>query len=221
MACVITSIRDEASHEDVELARVLQRTVLMATALRTKAVTAWLKSELNGYPPDARLPVYRRGQNATLIAWMPGQGWAAAPISPTLAKELGDYELRTGVEALERDEAKRNPREPPRIEFDDEHLRAMQQRIGLDARLSLALPPNAVAEVLDTVRQTIVAWSDALLEAGVQGDGSVFSDSERHTASEVAEHLDELISEAHETAQRLVAERQNRHGGFLSRLFGR
>ncbi len=221
MACVITSIRDEASQEDVELARVLQRTVLMATALRTKPVTAWLKTELHGYPPDAPLPAYRQGHGATLIAWMPGQGWAAAPISPALASELDGYELRAGIESLERGEAERNPREPPRIDFDDERLNAMQQRIELDARLSLALPPNAVAEVLETVRLTVVAWSDALLDAGVQGDGSVFSDTERGTANEVAERLDEVISEAHEAAQRLVTERQSRRGGFLSRLFGR
>lgn len=218
MACVIAEIRDEGQSGG-RVAPLVQRAVLLATVLRTRHTLDWLKTELGGYAHDATLPNYRRGDGGVLIAWRPGDGWIQAPIAPALASRLSHFELRTGVEDLETQIEEQGPRGAARMEFDGDELAALQQEARLDTRLSLALPQTAIPTVLETVRQGVIAWANAMLEAGVEGEGSAFTREERARAEPVDADFHSLVEAAAEHARAQVAASSARRRGFLSRLF--
>lgn len=218
MACVIAEIRDEAQSGG-RVAALMQRAILLATVLRTRHTLDWLKTELGGYAHDATLPGYRRGGGGVLIAWRPGDGWIQAPVSPAMASRLAQFQLRTGVEALETQIEEQGPRGAARMEFDGDELAALQKEARLDTRLSLALPQTAIPTVLETARQGLIAWADAMLEAGVEGEGSAFSREERALAEPIDQGFDGLLKIAVERGRAQAAASSSRRRGFLSRLF--
>ncbi|WP_440997053.1 AbiTii domain-containing protein [Arhodomonas sp. SL1] len=219
MTCVVEAVRDQTRTAD-PVAPAVQRAILLARVLKADPVVQWLKSELNGYAPDAEPPVYRTGDGAVLIAWRPGDGWIQAPIGPNLEKAYAHFEIRTGVEALERKIREEGPRGAARVEFSEQELEEAKKAVQLDTKLCLALPQNAIPTALETVRQALLDWSSELLEQGIQGEGTSFTADERERAAAITEDFESIVANAHERARESVAASRQRRGLF-ARLFSR
>lgn len=210
-----------AQDDDEKVSEVLTRALSLSSILRQKPVTTWLKYELGGFDADAPLPEYRQKLTGTLVAWMPGQGWIEAPVSNEIRAEVSSFELRTGVRELERSYARNKRTGGQRLDLPDERLAELRERTHLDTRLNMAVPNEAVGQVVEAARVVVRLWAQALLEAGVPGDSKTFDAEHRQLAGTVSERLDEFIAMAAEEAPQRVAASRVQQGGFLSRLFGR
>jgi len=210
-----------AQDEDEKVSDVLTRALSLSSILRQKPVTAWLKSELGGFDAEAPLPDYRCKLSGTLVAWMPGQGWIEAPISNEVRAEVSEFELRDGIRELERSHIRNKRTGGQRLDLPENRLAELRQRTNLDTRLNMAVPNEAVGQVIEAARVVVRLWAEALVEAGLYKENNAFEAEDRQLALTVSERLSEFISMAAEEAPQRVAAARVQQGGFLSRLFGR
>lgn len=221
MASVIQSIHEQMQSKDANLALLVPRTVILASLLRQKNVATWLKRELEGYADGDVLPEYRRAENATLVAWMPGQGWIKAPVADQVSKKTSRFDLYDGIQQFEKNYAKIRKAGGQRIDPGEKQLKELQQLTNLDVQLCLAVPADAYARVLLAVRIAIGIWTKTLMHRGIEGKGMVFSNREREAAGSITERLDELLAEAGKEATRAAEAARASHGSILSRLLGK
>lgn len=221
MASMIESIREQAQDPDQELSALLGRSVFAATVLRETSVIAWMKAERDGFQNAEYVPDYRVGNDAGLLAWRPGLGWVEAPITDTQRQAISDFVLTTSLTELEAEYEEIVRNGGSRCPLDDQRKAEIRSLTNLDTDLCQVVPLMAVNRVMQTVRFAILYWSEALLEAGVQGQGSSFSAEERAAAAGVAERLEELLDRAQEAGTAAAAEMSTRKGSLLSRLLSR
>jgi len=221
MASIIESIHQHAQDPQHDLVDLLTRGIFAATALRESRFRAWLTCERDGYQPDQAIPLYRKGSDAVLLAWRPGLGWIEAPISEGQRKQVSTYALSAGIPALLEDYAEMLKKGGRRRTLSPEEQAAMAKLTNLDTELCQVIPAAVVTHAVLTARFGILKWSEALLEAGVRGQGSSFTAEERATATAVGGRFDELLAQAEEMASASVVRQGSKQPGFLSRLLGR
>lgn len=221
MGSLIESLHAQAEEPLADMADLVAKGLFAAKVLREGAASAWLKCERDGYDEADTLPAYRRGTAAKLLAWRPGVGWVEAPISDSMARAVADFALTESMADLAADQAQVRKAGGRRVTLDDQRQREIRALTNLDTDLCMVIPSGLAERVLSTVRIGIRLWAQALLEAGVRGQGSSFSAAEREAAAEVATRLETLLAQAEslEAEQRARAPEQRR--GLLSRLLHR
>jgi len=70
---LLQTVIDEASGNDVGVASLLRKVKVLAARTRTVALADWVSHELNGYPQDTPLPVYRGPIETGVRAQMGGE----------------------------------------------------------------------------------------------------------------------------------------------------
>jgi hypothetical protein len=221
MGSIIESLHEQSEEPQADMADLVARGLFAAKVLREGAVSAWLKCERDGYQSLDSVPAYRRGSNAKLLAWRPGVGWVEAPITDAMAQAVADFSLTESIADLAADQAQVRKAGGRRVTLADDRQREIRALTSLDTDLCMVIPSDQAERVLSTVRIGIRLWSQALLDAGVSGQGSSFTAEERKAASEVAGTLDALLEEAAKLEASLSASVSERRGGLLSRLLQR
>ncbi len=224
MASTIESIHQQTRDSEEPLTEVATRAVYLATVLRQKPVTDWLKCELRGYAEDDEPPAYRRHVKGTLVARLPGQGWIDAPVLDPLHDEVARTDLRESIHALEQLHARSRRTGNYRLEFPEKHQAELKTRVNLDSDLNLLLSSGSLGHILETLRLTIGFWTEDLLKAKLQGDGLSFRLEDRQAAAPLGERLDDYMQRAAAEASARVAAAQasaTANAGFFGRLIGR
>lgn len=218
MTSTVESIHEQALDSGSDLADVLSRAIYLASGLRQKPVTNWLKNELDGYTDPATLPAFRRDIPATIVAWFPGQGWAEIPLSESVKAKEGRTNIAAPVREIVRIHRDSRKTGGHRVDLDQEELAEMKRRLNYDTRLTLAVTHEQYARILETVRLVIAYWTADLMELGLTGDAVVFRDDARKQVAPVVERLDDYVSRACEEAPERVAAAKSRSRGLLGRL---
>lgn len=221
MTLVIHSIHEQASNLERGLEDLVSRAFFAASVLGQKPVRAWLKCERDGYAADDPVPGYRQNTRARLIAWFPGRDWVEAPISDELNDAVTAFALHEGIGAIERAYAESRKTVGQRLDLSEERQAELRRQVNMDCKLALAVPSLAFARTLEGVRLAIDLWSRQLIDAGVKGRGTSFSNEERAIAKELSEGLPDLLAEATAAADRQLAATEQRHSGLLTRLLGK
>ncbi|SEP09102.1 hypothetical protein [Aquisalimonas asiatica] len=217
MASVLETLRDRAVDNAANPGDVLADALFYATVLRQKPVCNWLKRERDGYPDTETVPDYRKGNDATLVAWRPGVGWIEAPITDGQRQASAIFTLREELPTIVRQEAQIRKAGGKRLDMPPHEEYRLQSQTSLSTRLSLVVPASAYVRVLTAVRGAIALWAEALLEAGVRGHGSSFSREDRAASEAVTAELEALLTRADNQAGHLLEQAQPR--SLLSRLF--
>lgn len=220
MASVIQLLHEQAQGDDTALAEMMPRALFAARVLRQQPVVDWMRLESSGYEGDVSLPPYRKGVCGTLVAWMPGQGWAEAPVNVKEVHGLSCSDLYESLSDLEEQYKKNRSSGGIRVDLSEDRQSELQQATGIQTRLALAVPSMAHAQALEAVRIIIGHWAQDLLDVDVKGDGMTFSEDERAAAEGVADKLEGYFEEATEQAREHVKAQADKPG-FFGRLFGR
>lgn len=221
MSLVIHSIYEQAGNLESGLDDLVSRAFFAASVLGQKPVRTWLKCERDGYAANEPVPGYRHNAKATLLSWFPGRGWAEAPISEELNDAVTAFDLHDGIGAIERAYVECRKTGAQRLDLSEERQAELQHLANIDSKLCLAIPSLAFARTVEGVRCAIGLWSRQLIDAGVKGRGTSFSNEERAIAKELGERLPDLLAEATATADRQLAATEPLRGGLLTRLLGK
>lgn len=221
MSSAAETLCEHARDDQEKISDLLSRAINLSAILRQKSVTSWLKQELGGFDPSTELPVYRQNLHGTLVAWMPGQGWIEAPVSNEMRQEVSEFELRDGIRELERAYARNRRAGGQRLDLSEERVAELQARTQLDTRLNMAVPNEAIGQVLESVRLVVGMWAQSLVDAGLAKESNQLTAEDRQTADELSAKLPEYMDQASEQALERMAAMKTKQGGFLSRMFGR
>jgi len=225
VSSVIETLIEETRDSSTYVGDLATRARFLASTLRQKPVSEWLRQELDGYPEDAPVPVpYRQTSGGVLVAWRPGMGWVEAPITDAVNERLSRFEIRDGIRDLESNamhQAGKRQMDIP-VELPEERQLELRVETRLDTRLALVVPARNLQVLLATLRLGIRRWAEGLAAAGLQGSGTSFSKEDRSVAAAITDELDSLIEAAHAEArqQQAKSESAGQAGSFFSRLLG-
>lgn len=221
MASSIEEIRELVDDPESDLAGLLSRAALLATALKQRQVATWIRHELSGYGEGDELPGYRQGACGTLVAWFPGQGWAEAPIERASVKDgLLCYAVYQPLPDVERAFNENSRTGGQRVDFTPERLAELQETTRLSTRLALAVPSQSFAMAVLGVREALRLWIDRLISLEAPRDAHKFSQTQCERAHPADEELPTLLGAATETARTAAATLKPRRKGLLGRLLG-
>lgn len=178
---IILKVQAEAQDRNVPLASILSRARIAARRLSLPGVPDWLEKETDGYGADDELPPYR-----IVECWHefrnPMRGWC--PIvhegaQPVVGLFQSVYELEELLHGAS-----------------SGYLTAARGPVRMDAYGSALTFPTRyrftsmeVSRALGMVRRLILDWTIALESAGVLGDGTMFTASERTEAYSVTQNF--------------------------------
>ncbi|MBA1149072.1 hypothetical protein H0Z60_18640 [Ectothiorhodospiraceae bacterium WFHF3C12] len=221
MSSAAETLCEHARDEQERVSDLLSRAINFAAILRQKPVTNWLKQELGGFAPEADLPCYRQHLHGTLVAWMPGQGWIEAPVSNEMRAEVSEFELREGIRELERAYERNRRSGGQRLDLPEARVQELRAKTQLDTRLNMAVPNDAIGQILESVRLVVGMWAQSLVDAGLTKEPSQFTAEDRQSAEALSAKLTEYMEQASEQAVERMAAMKTKQGGFFSRMFGR
>ena len=172
----------EAQDRNVPLASILSRARIAARRLALPGVPAWLDKEVDGYEPDDELPAYRHVPgshqffNPVHGCWRPVIHEGGAPLLP-LCQSVYDLE-----ELLHNSPAGflSCPARPV-------HLNSYGSTLTFPSQFRIE--NIDVLRALAQVRRLILDWTIALESAGVLGDGTAFTATERTEAYLVTQNF--------------------------------
>lgn len=163
---LLRQIQNDAVSPDIDVATLLRKCMILAARLGHEPFEEWVDHELNGYPPEVALPGYR-----ILKVQSQGnfsgefRGLENVPIPtgclPEKFRDTANREyLRKGVAAYAT-LLKGEGRASLRALWPSDLVAMMQQKIYEDMSCLAAwrvIPANALAAVLDTVTNRILAF---------------------------------------------------------------
>ncbi|WP_461655683.1 AbiTii domain-containing protein [Methylorubrum aminovorans] len=178
---IILKVQAEAQDRNVPLASILSRARIAARRLALPGVPAWLDKEVDGYAPDDDLPAYRLVPGHHEFA-NPQLGWRPLVHEdgpPALPLRHSVYDLE---ELLHNSPAGflTTPGRP---------VRMIAYGSTLDFHTRYRIRNIDVLRALASVRRLVLDWTIALESAGVLGDGTAFTPSERTEAYLVTQNF--------------------------------
>jgi len=187
MASLIEQLQADATSAQVPVTELLRRAKLIAAKLGLEDFRKWVDAELNGYSSDTEAPAYRKVSGTPM--WLHQiRGWLPINFMSTAANDEVLMSNRMVTQ--------------PIGELENLVLRGgqffdMTFSAGIAAEVSRVMgaePTQVVTRVnqsqisgiLDGVRNALLDWSIKLEQAGIIGEGLVFSHDERVKAQEPA-----------------------------------
>jgi hypothetical protein len=156
---------------------LLRQALVIASKLGLSDFEAWVRLELNGYPPDGKLPPYRTVTGFPL-AENPVLGWvpvgADDPASISRISHAKVTSSVTHLEALLRDNS-------GDIAFQWPARLASQfarQNFGLTNPVT-KVSRGSISAILEAARNEILDWALKLDAAGIKGEGLEFTEREK------------------------------------------
>ncbi|MCJ7507660.1 MAG: hypothetical protein MUO85_02870 [candidate division Zixibacteria bacterium] len=166
---LLQEIQVEAVDSKSDLGTLLRKCRILASRLKNEELKNWVQYELDGYPPDAALPDYRKLQTQSYgyLSGPFGQSINNAPIpSMCIPKEIRHLvapgvEFRNGVTALQ-DMISRRETEALQVHWPANVVALVSDRIMEGMTLLQAwklIPASAVVSILDIVRNRILNFA--------------------------------------------------------------
>ncbi|HEY6331423.1 MAG TPA: hypothetical protein VI756_19005 [Blastocatellia bacterium] len=183
MSSLILDLQQKSLDSGFPVTDLVRMALLCARKLGLEETRSWAEQELNGYDDVHPVPKYRvlRGQPAAYDAQ---RGWERVltyNLDPGLLEALSTFKIDFPAGKIEAD------LRPGEAEFF-----AIRYQPGAEIKTSKALNRPGIPAVLitasqfqgilDAVRTRILEWSINLEEAGIYGEGMVFSPTEKQAA---------------------------------------
>ena len=191
----------QISAEKDDVLTVLRKTKRLASKLRRKDISDWLRWELSGYDDPKAIPDYRKVGVSFAIniqGYVPaGNGMLVTGNEPIPNTGMEDFPMPLGdpIATIQTwiDRGNRNPNHGIFQTLEDgtpitEHLR---RRFRIDPRYAgqvsflARLNDAQVRAIPDQIKDRVLDWACALEEANVTGEGLSFSPEEVATAGTV------------------------------------
>ncbi|MBK1672997.1 hypothetical protein CKO35_06695 [Ectothiorhodospira shaposhnikovii] len=217
MTSLIDELEGSLSDGDQQLSDLIPSAINLATMLRHRALSAWLRIEFEGFAHDAELPIYRARVPGHIMARSPQYGWIPAPIDESLKHEHAHTEIRYSVADIERTCMNCKKGRGIQLSLPEEQLGYLQSRINLKADLAITINRTSFCQILKVIRGSIYLWVRDVKALGIGDASNSFTDADR----EIAAFLDDpekLHALAFDTLDKLPLP-EVRQSNFLERLF--
>jgi hypothetical protein len=175
MSSIVVELQRETLDPATRLSDLLRKAYLVATKLQIPQLQDWLKQEMSGYG-DVPVPHYRKVP-ASVRALNPYRGWQDVEIRDDAVRRcLAELPIRQPVSELESFVEASSGQAMLSMFYPNLPLAA-----DLPVYVQVAHP--TVWRILDAVRTAVLDWALQLEANGVLGEGLMFSDREKQTAS--------------------------------------
>jgi hypothetical protein len=182
----LQSLAQENSTEPTEL---LRRAKVVAVKLRLDDFAVWVDHEMNGYPKDVEVPIYRT-VSSILVLKNPIYGplpvqWAKG--SEEFAKRFASFTVRKPLGELVHMVSRGGVL---KIMLSPSELGALLQ-VSDDFAVvpaSREVSRSGVAGIVDSVRNRILDWALQLERQGIWGEGMTFKKEEKQAVADVTIH---------------------------------
>lgn len=167
--------------ENCSVSELLRKALVVAKKLRVSDFGVWVDHELNGYPPGAELPEYRK-LVGVVKAWNPYQGWIPTVFADArLAALCSTRPNGQSIGSLETLVAQNKGSElimpfPPEIEG------RLISIMNVPVLPTLHIGSNQIEGILQAVRNTILSWTLDLEDKGIVGEDMSFTPEEQQAA---------------------------------------
>ena len=182
MPSIVMQLQQQALDSTVAPGDLLRHALVVARKLGLGEFEAWISSELDGYGPQSELPEYRslRGH---VRALNPVRGWI--PVAFYTSQQEASVSLFPCRQAIDEihNLLSDNDGAPLVVPLPPELQRTINGRSGPQFEIALHLTRASLANVLSSVRNTILNWALQLEEDGIIGDGLSFSVREKEAAA--------------------------------------
>ena len=162
---LLLEIQNEAVDGKADLATLLRKCRVLAARLRNDEFRNWVQHELDGYPPEAELPEYRKmsAQSFGHFSGAFGSGLKNAPIPIMCIPEeyrefVTNVEFRNGIGSLQ-DLISHSDGNALHVNWPADLVAIVASRIYENMNLGQAwkaIPSTAIVGILDTVRNRIL-----------------------------------------------------------------
>ena len=187
---IVIKLQADAADSNVSVSSLLRMAKMIATKLDQKEALEWIDKELEGYSDmrSSSLPEYRQ-LSGSPKAFNPYRGWIPMNFGNSKnGKMLSSASVGQALGSLE--EVMKNTRDKGLYydyphELKNELMKSME--IPMDIRIEISA--GQVFGIIDAVRNLVLNWSLELEQAGILGEGMIFSRSDKDKAVPVTHQI--------------------------------
>jgi hypothetical protein len=198
---------------------IMPSAITLAMMLRQKKMTAWLRTEFEGYQDRETAPPYRLDLAGHIVANSPQYGWIPAPVDDQQKHDYGHLDLIEGTKVLERFCATNKKGTGNRVLLNKEDMAVLQTQINLSAELAINLSRDEYCHVLKIVRGSIYLWTKELVAKGLTGEHNHYTPEQRGLVADL-DDPQRFWRQAMEEVDSLPMP-EIKTAGFFERMFGR
>lgn len=181
MKSLVLQLQADCLDSGKSIVEILREAWVVARKLSLSEPQEWIEKELKGYKLGDEPPLHRLlvGQ---IRAWNPYHGWTPVVFdNPEEARHLSKCYVGQPVGELE-DLIKRGTG-PLEFPFDPTTLHRLMNSFDVPVQPTRHLDRARVSGILDAVRNMVLDWSMQLEKDGIMGEGLIFNEQEKATAS--------------------------------------
>jgi hypothetical protein len=214
-----TQLEERTQDSSELLEDIMPSAITFAMMLRHKKMSAWLRTEFDGYENAEAAPPYRRGLPGHIVAKSPQYGWIPAPVNPQQTTDFGRLDLIEGVKDLEEFCLTSKKGNGKRIQLSKEITAVLQTQINLSAELAINVSREEYSQILKIVRGTLYLWAKALIAQGLTGEHNHYTAEQRALVAELDDPQKFWRKAAADVDSLPMPETKT--AGFFDRIFGR
>lgn len=183
MPALIPELIALASDPTVKTTDLLRKALVAARLLKQHEWAAWINNELQGYPDDSDLPLYRVIR-CELKARNPFHGLIPIIIDDLeYAKAITTCRIGQSISGLEELAI---PGKNLSVHLPPEMMAMLMQDLNIPMEPKRVVGGNQIRALIDAVRDKLLTWALDLAEAGIHGEGMTFTAQEQQQAQQLA-----------------------------------
>jgi len=175
---LVEQLQLDACNPEVPVSNLLRKALLVASRLEIPGAPEWINAELSGYSNANDVPSYRRLRGRAMARGL--RGWLPVQFPTSDLQELVDkqniHQPISELETLAPGDGELSCSYPPEI------VAHLQQLTHEDTDFRCFISRAAVSSVIDEVRNRLLRWSIELYDAGIRGEGVLFTRDEKQKA---------------------------------------
>ncbi|HFK2927227.1 TPA: hypothetical protein ACGY8I_004473 [Aeromonas hydrophila] len=183
MPALIPELIAMATDPSIKTSALLRKALVAARLLQQPEWATWIGYELQGYPDEIELPLYRQ-MRCELKARVPGRG--LIPILFNNPQEANIYTWCRCGQPIGPLEEVVIPGNNLSFSLAADAAVIMMQELQISMVPERVVGANQVRALIDAVRDKLLTWALDLAEAGIQGEGMTFTPQEQQQAQQVA-----------------------------------
>lgn len=189
MATSVENLRQRTLEPTELLGDLLPSAIALATMLRHRNMTAWLRQEYDGYTDAKQAPPYRRQLPGEIVGKPPQatmHGWVSAPVNYQQSETYARPDLLEPARRLERLCLGCKKGDGHHVQMTNEDAATLKKELNLTAELAIYLDRDVYSKLVRTIRGGLYLWLSAVQEAGLTGERNQFTREEKEKVA----HLD-------------------------------
>lgn len=185
MSSIVLELQKNSLESNIPISELLRKSLLVATKLGQQEFTRWLDYETNGYPMSDNLsvyPLYRKIRGTPQVQ-NPFYGYQQITFaSQDLLQLFSTRYCHTSTPELEhmlKSDTSASKGGRFEINYDPETSMQLMKAMNIDLHPTLLIQASSIAQILNSVRNTIMNWTLQLEKDGILGEGLSFSEQDK------------------------------------------